>query len=470
MAKQQQPNPQSPDYLAQNTNLSSFLFGGVPPQAIDLEEVILGSLLLDTSAADIVLEIFKTVNPFYLELNAFIYDVIRKMYWEGQAIDVLTVTQRLKKEGRDTNPYVLIEFQNHVASIAHLEPHCRIVLEKYVKRSLIGLASGIVKSAYDDTIGAEEITEQAEKGIFSFSVAIAPNMEKTSLEVAQDFMQDLERSRHLDIVGIGTGMPSVDNVMSGYRKGLLYVIAARPGMGKTSYMLSILANMVKEKKRIAVFSLEMPNRQLMARIISLNTGIPLSKILNPKRMSDAEYTEVLQATSEFSDYPITWEDTSSLSIYEIKTKCRRLAGKVDMIMLDYIQLATGEKSGTRDRELSTITAGLKGIAKDLDVPVLALAQLSRAVETRGGEKIPQLSDLRESGSLENDADLVAFIYRPEYYGIQYTAKGESTDGLAFFIIAKHRNGALGYIPMHFEKTTTKFSEIRGIDYEAPIPF
>ena len=444
--------------------------GKLPPQAIDLEEAVLGAMMIDKEAIDTVIDILHS-EVFYKEQHTLIYNALFQLFQESQPTDLLTVSEQMRKDGTlDAigGDYYLINLTQKVASSAHVEYHARIILEKYIKRSLIGISSDIIEESYDETADVFDVLDGAEAKLFEVSQG---NLKKASEDaqtlVSQAIKKIQEISKQEGMSGIPTGFTKVDALTAGFQASDLIIIAARPGMGKTAFVMSMAKNMaIKFDIPVAIFSLEMSSVQLITRMISSETGLTSEK-LRKGNLLPHEWEQLNVKVKNLTKAPIFIDDTPSLSIFDLRAKARRLVSQhgVKVIIIDYLQLMTAASSGggggNREQEISTISRNLKALAKELSVPVITLSQLSRAVETRGGVKRPLLSDLRESGAIEQDADIVTFIYRPEYYGLVEWDDDERTPcaGQAEFIFAKHRNGGLDNIKLKFTGHLAEFSDL-----------
>ena len=457
--------PQNPNILP----LSGI--GRVPPQAIELEEAILGALLIDRDALSKVIDILSS-ESFYVDGHQKIFEAITQLFGDSDPIDILTVSQRLKKEGELNNiggEAKLIGLSTRVSSSAHIEFHSRIVVQKHIQRELIRISHSMIEQAYDETNDVLELLDTAEQSLFNISQGNLKKNYEGSFELVKQALQKIEDiSKKEGLSGVPSGFKGVDRVTAGWQKSDLIIIASRPGMGKTALSLSMARNMaIDHKIPIGVFSLEMSSVQLITRLISSETGIGAEK-LRKGNLEPIEWQQLSSKVKKLEDSPIFIDDTPGLSIFDLRAKCRRLVAqhKVQIIVIDYLQLMTAgvtKSNGNREQEISTISRSLKSIAKELEIPVIALSQLSRAVETRGGSKRPLLSDLRESGAIEQDADIVSFIYRPEYYQIhEWDDDGSPCDGQAELIVAKHRNGSLEKVRLRFEGSMAKFSDLENI--------
>jgi replicative DNA helicase len=469
-----------PNISIQQTNPSvvSLEKGKIPPQAIDLEAVVLGAMLIDKKGVDEVIDILHK-DVFYVEAHQHIFEAVFQLFQEAQPIDLLTVSNKLKtNEKLDVvgGDYYLIELTRKVGSSAHIEFHARIILQKFVQRSLIKISTEIIEDSYADNKDVFDLLDEAEAKLYEVTQG---NLKK-SVETAQDLViqakQKIEEISNKDgLSGIPSGYDKLDKLTSGWQPSDLVIIAARPGMGKTALTLSMARNIaVNTNIPVAFFSLEMSSVQLITRLISSETGLTSEKLRTGK-LEKHEWEQLNVKAKALESAPLYIDDTPSLSIFDLRAKARRLASqhKIKLIIIDYLQLMTAgssQKGGNREQEISTISRNLKALAKELDIPVIALSQLSRAVETRGGSKRPLLSDLRESGAIEQDADIVSFIYRPEYYKIdEWDDEDQSpTDGQAELIIAKHRNGGLENIRLKFIGELGRFENLE--DFDMPFEF
>jgi replicative DNA helicase len=455
-----------------NNDLSNFVFGKVQPQALALEEAVLGALMLDKDALTTVIDILRP-ESFYIAAHQTIYKCIMKLFEKMQPVDLLTVTEEVKKLGeleKIGGAYYLVELTNRVASAANIEYHARIIAQKHIQRELIRISTGVIQEAYEDTTDVFDLLDKAEQGLFQITEQNLSRGSETMSSLVTKAVKKLEEmaGKEEGLTGVPTGFTALDRLTSGWQPSDLIIVAARPGMGKTSYTLAIARNAAMDfGKGVAFFSLEMSNVQLVQRLISMEAEIPGAK-LRSGQLEDYEWQQLNSAIEKLSEAPIFIDDTPGINVFELRAKCRRLKMQHDiqMIIIDYLQLMTGgsDQKGNREQEISMISRSLKGLAKELNVPVIALSQLSRAVETRGGAKRPQLSDLRESGAIEQDADIVSFIYRPEYYQILEDEEGNSLKGVGEIIIAKHRNGALDSVKLKFMSEFAKFTNLEDPDF------
>jgi replicative DNA helicase len=444
-------------------------YGKLPPQAVDLEEAVLGALMLEKDALTAIIDIL-TPQSFYKESHQKIYEAITRLFQKSEPVDILTVTHELKSSGDLEivgGPFFITQLTNRVASAANIEFHARIIMQKHIQRELIRISTQTISDAFEDTSDVFDLLDRAEKNLFEIAEGNIRKNYENMTELIGKAVKQIEAAGAQDggVTGVPSGFTELDRVTSGWQRSDLIILAARPGMGKTAFVLSLARNAaVQFGKPIALFSLEMSSVQLVNRLISSETELPAEK-LKKGNLAQHEWEQLHAKIGKLTEAPIYIDDTPALSIFELRAKCRRLKAQRDiqMIIIDYLQLMTaggGEKNGgNREQEISSISRALKSIAKELNVPIIALSQLSRAVEQRGGDKRPQLSDLRESGAIEQDADMVMFIYRPEYYQLTEDAEGNSLMGVAQIIIAKHRNGSLKDVSLRFIDKLAKFTDL-----------
>lgn len=469
-----QTNP-IPGFKVDKSTIISLEKGKIPPQAIDLEEVVLGAMMIDKKGVDDVIDILSP-EAFYKEAHQHIFEAIFKLFQDSQPVDLLTVSSQLKKDSKLDivgGDFYLISLTQRVSSSAHIEFHARIILQKFIQRSLIKISSEIIEEAYDETKDVFDLLDNAEAKLYEVTQGNVKKSTETAQSLVIQAKKKIEEIANKEgLSGIPSGFDKLDKLTSGWQPSDLIIIAARPGMGKTALTLSMARNMaVNANIPVAFFSLEMSSVQLITRLISSETGLSSEK-LRTGRLEKHEWEQLNVKVKALEQAPLYIDDTPSLSIFDLRAKARRLSSQygIKLIVVDYLQLMTAggsQKGGNREQEISTISRNLKALAKELEVPVIALSQLSRAVETRGGSKRPLLSDLRESGAIEQDADIVSFIYRPEYYKIEEWDDDERspTEGQAEFIVAKHRNGGLDNIRMKFIGHLGKFDNLD--DFETP---
>ena len=455
--------------------------GSLPPQAVEFEEAVLGALLLEKHAFLSVVEILSE-NSFYEPRYAKIYHAIQLQFKENEPVDILTISHRLRKEGHLDEVggmHTLTELTGRVASAAHIEAHARIVQQKFIQRELIRVATSIQKQSYDESVDVDTLLNESERDIFEVSQR---NMKKDTRKVRDILKDSIETIKAASekqdgITGNPSGFEKLDTLTSGWQNTDLIIVAARPAMGKTAFVLSMARNMaVNDKIPTAFFSLEMSDTQLVTRLIASESE--LGEKIKKGLISDEEWKHIMRKIKVLENAPLFIDDTPALSIFELRAKCRRLKAEYDiqMVIIDYLQLMTAGKDMkmNREQEVSSISRSLKAIAKELDVPIIALSQLNRGLMHRENNK-PQLSDLRESGAIEQDADMVLFIHRQDYYGLTEDDSGNSLVGMADIIIAKHRNGPTDEIRLRFRQELARFenpedfSDMPGEAFSEPIP-
>jgi len=467
-----QPSPVK-GYKIDKNPVISLEKGKIPPQALDLEEVVLGAMMIDKKGVDEVIDILSP-EAFYKDAHKYIFEAVFKLFENSEPVDLLTVSTQLRKDEKLDlvgGDFYLISLTQRVSSSAHIEFHARIILQKFIQRSLIKISNEIIEEAYDETKDVFDLLDNAEAKLYE----VTQGNVKKSTETAQSLVIQAKKkieeiSNKEGLSGIPSGFDKLDKLTSGWQPSDLVIVAARPGMGKTALTLTMARNIaVDQNIPVAFFSLEMSSVQLITRLISSETGLSSEK-LRTGRLEKHEWEQLNVKVKSLEKAPLFIDDTPSLSIFDLRAKARRLSSQygIKLIVIDYLQLMTAggsQKGGNREQEISTISRNLKALAKELDVPVIALSQLSRAVETRGGSKRPLLSDLRESGAIEQDADIVSFIYRPEYYKIDEWDDEERspTEGQAEFIVAKHRNGGLDNIRLKFIGHLGKFDNLDDFD-------
>lgn len=440
--------------------------GKIPPQAIEMEQAVLGAMMLEKEAVNQAIDIVKP-PMFYKEAHQEIFGAIQDLFSKAEPIDILTVTNALKSNGKLEfvgGPYYISQLTNRVASSANVEFHARIIAQKFIQRELIRISSEIIHDAFEDTTDVFDLLDRAEQNLFAVSEENLRKGSESMQALISSAIENIEEAGRQEgmVSGIPSGFTQLDRLTSGWQKSDLVILAARPGMGKTAFVLSMARNItVDHKLPVAMFSLEMSALQLVTRLISSETELEAEK-LKKGQLANYEYEQLNSKVNNLIDAPLHIDDTPALSIFELRAKSRRLKAQHDiqLIIIDYLQLmsAAGSDAGNREQEISNISRSLKSLAKELNVPIIALSQLNRSVETRGGTKKPLLSDLRESGAIEQDADLVSFIYRPEYYQLEQDEDGEPTKGMGKIIIAKHRNGPLDEIKLKFIGKYAKFKD------------
>lgn len=444
--------------------------GKIPPQAVEMEEAVLGALLVDQRA---IAEVdFLYNNMFYKEAHQHIHRAIMDLYTDSGRIDLLTVANELKRtEKLDLcgGDFYLAELTQKVSTSAHIETHARIIVQKYIMRSLIASSSEVIENCYDESADVFDLLDESYDNLNNIAESAIKPQEVIFSDVITDVLDRGRKIYNKEIKpGISTPIKLLTERTGGWRRTELIILAARPGTGKTAFALTNALDAVKQNIPTAFFSLEMSKEQLTARILSMEYKIDNQKFNVHGLRPEEQYT-IQEGYKKLSKLPLFIDDTASLTIEQLQIKAKRLKSKygIQFIVIDYLQLMTG-KGKNREQEIAKISRGLKKIAKDLDIPVFALSQLSRAVETRGGTKRPLLSDLRESGAIEADADVVMFLYRPEYYGItewdDERYHRDSTENEAEYIVAKNRNGGLVKNRMNFFGKYTLFADIENDQY------
>jgi len=461
-----------PNQRAKMVNPLTQEIGRIPPQAVELEQVVLGAMMLEKNAVNDTIDILNE-NSFYEPKHQFIYKAIRALFASTSPVDLVTVTDRLSKSGELSaagGAGYISQLTSRVGSTANVQYHARIISEKFIKRELIRVSNEVIKNAYDETVDVFELLNGAERDLFQIGDANMSKQVGLMSEVVRNAIEEIEVARkNADgISGIPSGFVEIDKVTAGWQRSDMIVIAARPGMGKTAFVLSAARNTaVQYNQGVAIFSLEMSSVQLVKRLIAGESRINSEK-LRKGDLADHEFQQLHSRIQKLASAPIFIDDTAAISIFDFRAKCRRLKAQYDiqLVIIDYLQLMTakdGKNSGNREQEISLISRSIKEIAKELNIPIIALSQLSRSVEQRSDKK-PILSDLRESGAIEQDADIVSFLYRPSYYKILKYDDGTSTQGIGKFLIEKHRNGKTAAVRLRFEDDFARFSNLGEPDY------
>lgn len=455
--------------------------GKVPPQAIDLEEAVLGAMMLEKDAVAAVIELL-TPEVFYKEGHQAIFEAIFYLFNSNQPVDVLTVTNELRKMGKleiAGGAYYVTQLTARIASSANIEYHVGIIKQKHLQRELIRISTDTIKKSFEETSDVFDLLDETERGLFEISEVNLRRKAQSMPQIVQNVITHISniRSNEDAVTGVKTGFDVLDNITGGWQPSDLIVIAARPGMGKTSFVLTMARNMaINYNNAIAFFSLEMTANQLVSRLIASESEVNINKLMKGD-IADHEWEQINSRINVLEKASIFIDDSPGLSLFELRAKCRRLKAQHDIkaVVVDYIQLMTDgtvkKGGGNREQEIAAISRSLKGLAKELNIPVIALSQLNRSVETRGGKnesKKPVLSDLRESGAIEQDADLVCFIYRPEYYQILEDENGD-TRGKAMISIAKHRNGKTDDVWLRFVNQFARFENLpRALSYDEEV--
>lgn len=450
--------------------------GRIPPQAIEVEEAVLGGMLIDRDAALMGMESLKP-SDFYKPSHRYIFETMLKLLQGKNQLDLLTLENALRDQNlldSSGGSGYLVQLTRSVSSSANIEYHIEIIKDKSLKRELILSCTEVIKQSYDPSTDPYDVLNIAEKKVYEISNqnsrgAIEPITD--TLKTTLEYLEEL-RTKKNAITGVPTGL-DVDKFTAGWQRGDLIIVAARPSMGKTAFVLTIARNAAlhpnpEYRTPIALFSLEMSDQSLVQRLLTMEARVDAQKA-RTGQLNDEEFQYLIDAAGRLHPAQIYVDDTPGLSIMEMRSKCRRLKSDkgIGLVIVDYLQLMSGNvrDNSNREQEIALISRGLKGLAKELNVPVIALSQLSRQVEQRGRDKRPQLSDLRESGSIEQDADVVCFLYRPEYYGITTDEEGRSTQGIAEVIIGKQRNGPVGSVPLHFVKEYARFENLTSADFD-----
>jgi replicative DNA helicase len=442
------------------------ILGKLPPQNIEAEEALLGAVLLENEVVTEVVEVLPTPYPFYKDAHKILYDVVLDLYEKGTQIDIVVVTNELKKKGKLDfvgGAYYITQLTNKINSTVNSVKYATIILENHIKRELIAAGNEMCQYGYKESSDVFALLDKSQNDL----IEITDLLERQSYTSTKDLIltsidKSTEASKNKSgITGVPSGYLTLDRITGGFQDTDLIIIAARPSMGKTALALNLFKNATVDFNRpVAVFSLEMSSLQLIQRLQADVCGIDADRIRRGMLDGD-ESGRLIEGSSELRDKEenLIIDDTPGLSLMELKAKCKKYKkkNKIEMVIVDYLQLMNG---GGKDRneQIGTISRGLKAMAKELHLPVIVLSQLSRAVETRGGDKRPQLSDLRDSGSIEQDADLVMFLYRPDYYGITQDENGRDLRGACEIGIAKHRHGRLGKLMMNFDGGKQRFTE------------
>ena len=454
----------NPRTQRKDNSIVAEIAGRLVPRAVEIEAAVLGALMLEKDAFAEVCDLLSP-ESFYEPRHVLVYQAIQGLGLSEEPIDMITVTNRLRSDGnldKIGGPGFIASLTMNVVSAAHVETHARIVAQKYLARQLISFASSIENNAFDESNDVDDLLQEAEAKLFEISQR---NLKRDVIQINPLLAKAVEQmqiasQRSSGISGLSTGFHALDKMTSGWQNSDLIIIAARPAMGKTAFVLSMALNIAMHNDPVAVFSLEMSNLQLVNRLISNACEIPGDKIKSGN-LSDLEWTQLMSRMQKLQSVPLYVDDTSGLSMMELRTKARRLVREHDvkLIIIDYLQLMTaGQKLGSREQEVSTISRSLKEMAKELNIPVIALSQLNRKLQDRGNkDKSPHLSDLRESGAIEQDADIVCFIHRPEYYTrSSVDEEGNNIKGKVEFILAKHRSGGVGTVNMFFRHEYVRF--------------
>jgi replicative DNA helicase len=437
-------------------------YSNQPPAAVEVEKMVLGAMLIEGEAVPKAIEILKP-EYFYDKRHGHIFNSIAALYEASEPVDTVTLYEELKKDGKLEEvggAAYLSKLSEDVSSAANIDYHARVVLEKWILRKLISTSFEIATDAYQGHEDVFDLLDQAEAKIFSISEESTKESFKSMDKAVREALELIEaiHNKNISTFSVPSGFYELDDMLGGFQKSDLIIIAARPSMGKTAFALSVARNSaIEHKVPIAIFSLEMSTIQLATRLISAEARINAHSVRTGKFKAE-EGAKISRTVHKLSKAPIYIDDTPALNILELRAKARRLKTEkhIGMIIVDYLQLMSSSfRAESREREISIISRSLKALAKELEIPVIALSQLNRAVE-QTSDKRPMLSHLRESGSIEQDADVVLFLYRPEVYEIEQYQDGESTEGIAEVIIGKQRNGPIGEVKLQFIKDYARF--------------
>jgi len=463
--------------VGKSTPLSETTFDRVPPQSLDAEMAVLGSMMIDNECIGKVVEILEAVH-FYRTAHQKIFSAALTLYEKNEPVDLITLSEELKRQKmleEVGGAYYLTELTETVPSSANIEYHARIVLERYLMRKLIEEAAGIAKDCYEAEEDVYHILDRSEQRIFGLSEKRLRKSYQHISPIMHDAFETIERfyERKGTVTGVPTGFTKLDELTSGFQAAELVIVAGRPSMGKTALSLNVARNIaVDSKTPVGFFSLEMSQRQLALRLLCAEARVDAHGVRTGK-LADKEWQKLSMCVGVLTEAPIYIDDTPGMRVLELRAKARRLKKEKDvgLVIVDYLQLMEGPKGAeSRQQEISMISRSLKSLAKELDVPIVALSQLSRAVEVRGGERRPMLSDLRESGAIEQDADVVLFIYRPEVYGKTVDGQGNPLEGKAEIIIGKQRNGPVGTVHLSFVKRYARFENPAFEEESVGVPF
>jgi replicative DNA helicase len=455
-------------------DLNPLLYGKLPPQAPELEAAILGAIMVESNKLSDVLDVIQSPDCFYTDANKRIYGAIRRLFDKGSRIDFITVAEELKKEGElemAGGYFYVTSLTKDVVSTANIEEHARIVMQKFIMRELIRMSGDVINEAYEDSSDVFDLLDKAESNLYEITDKHLRKNFNSIGNIVVNTLKDIQEARNKtdDITGVASGYVPLDKLTGGWQKTDLIILAARPAVGKTAFALNLVMNAAMHKNKptaVAFFSLEMSAGQIVKRMLSATTEVLLEKI-SKGNLEDYEVVQIQERMSRLSNSKIFIDDQAALNIFELRAKCRRLKQKegLGMVIIDYLQLMTAsiDKSGNREQEISKISRELKALAKELEIPIIALSQLNRGVESRKESKVPQLSDLRESGAIEQDADMVMFLYRPEYYQTAGAATNEnemaSVPGETWINVAKHRNGQTDIIKVKAELQYQRFVDL-----------
>ncbi len=461
--------------ITKKSDVTPLLYGKLPPQATDIEEAILGAIMVESNKLSEVLDIIQSPECFYVEANKLIYGAIRSLFDKGSPVDFMTVCEELKRNSElelAGGYYYVTSLTKDVITTSHVEEHARIVMQKFIMRELIRMSGQVINDAYEDSTDVFDLLDKAESNLYDITDKHLRKNFNSISNIVMNTLKEIQETRNKqeDFTGIPSGYRDLDRLTGGWQKTDLIILAARPAVGKTAFALNLIMNAAMHKDKptpVAFFSLEMSAGQLVKRMLSATTEVLLEKI-SKGNLAEHEIVQLQQRMSRLSEAQIFIDDQAALNIFELRAKCRRLKQRHDlgMVVIDYLQLMTAsiDKGGNREQEISKISRELKALAKELEIPIIALSQLNRSVESRGTSKVPQLSDLRESGAIEQDADMVMFLYRPEYYqtsgsGAANPAEVATVPGETWINVAKHRNGQTDIVKVVAELAYQKFNDM-----------
>ncbi len=449
---------------AVNLDTLGLEMGNKPPQALEVEEAVLGAMLIEPSSVDMALEELSS-SCFYDPRHRMIYEAMSELVNGHTPVDIVTVSSKLREKGNLEavgGPVALAGMSDKVGAAAHIEYYVKILKQKSIQRDLITASYEILKDSYDDSVTVDQLIDEAQTKVYN---AIQNNLRKDVQEVGSiinDALKEVEKNQNTTgMSGVPSGFPSLDRITMGWQASDLIILAARPSVGKTAFALNLARNAaVDHNMPVAVFSLEMSALQLVMRLMTTESGLPAEKLKGGSKLDPWDWQQLETRLASLSKAPLYIDDTPSIPLMEFRTKVKRLVKSkgVRLVIVDYLQLMQGpvELRGLREQEVAAISRTLKATAKELNIPIIALSQLSRnAVQRTGGSGKPQLSDLRESGSIEQDADMVIFIHRPDYVGLGESPEGKEATQI---IIAKHRNGEVCDIDMLFKSEQVRFVE------------
>ncbi len=464
-----------PNIRAKKIDSSPLVYGKLPPQAPDLEAAVLGAIMLEGGKLSVVSEIIQSPECFYADRNQRIYAAILRLFDNGSAIDFMTVSEELKKNDElelAGGYYYVTSLTKDVVSAANIEEHARIVMQKFILRELIRISGDIIGQAYENNADVFNLLDEAETNLYNISDKHLRKNFSSLNTILLDTIKEIEEQKESteELTGTPSGFIELDKLTGGWQKTDLIILAARPAVGKTAFALNLVMNAAMHATKpttVAFFSLEMSAGQIVKRMLSATTDVPLSNI-SKGNLADHEIVQLHQRMDKLAKSKIYIDDQAALNIFELRARCRKIASRDNLgfVVIDYLQLMTANtdnKTGNREQEISKISRDLKSLAKELKIPIIALSQLNRGVETRKESKVPQLSDLRESGAIEQDADMVMFLYRPDYYATSGAPTNAnetgSIPGETWINVAKHRNGQTDIVKVVANLAYQRFNDM-----------